>query len=152
MSINQFVRSSSWKFSRGITNICCGLDTKWKVPLDVLLRILTLGLAELGSPQLPLGVEDEDDLDLGYTGQGSRLPMGPGWPWAGVGMEAGMQALPLAQWGLSLSPLLHSPSAPWFLGQNNSESVSLGCRKTLRRWSWAKDMGVLCLSVQDKIL
>lgn len=38
------------------------------LPDDLLLRIFTIGLVELGEPRLPVVVEDEDGLDHGWAG------------------------------------------------------------------------------------
>lgn len=38
------------------------------LPDDLLLRVFTIGLVELGEPRLPVVVEDEDGLDHGWAG------------------------------------------------------------------------------------
>lgn len=55
------------------------------LPDDLLLRIFTIGLVELGEPRLPVVVEDEDGLDHGWAGP-TGWALGPG---RGRGLEAG---------------------------------------------------------------
>ena len=70
-----------------MTNVLIALRHQMEsLPDDLLLRVFTIGLVELGEPRLPVVVEDEDGLDHGWAGAN---PVG-----AGARVGAGSRASP----------------------------------------------------------
>lgn len=110
------------------------------LPDDLLLRIFTIGLVELGEPRLPVVVEDEDGLDHGWAGP-TGWALGPG---RGRAREPRLRELVAAASPPAPSRTRARAPAPrggaWrrdLGGAGQEETEAFPDQPTLRRGTWS---------------